>query len=407
MADIQIEAAAHTVLSDIAHRSGPFWISTTTAYVVYLDSGDDLVYQKTTDGGASWNGQVEISGSVNVGYDAWADWQTAGDTGTKIHIAYLDTTTDNIMYAYIDTSDDSTGTDIVSAALGDGAIRDFNDRRLSKISITKSRANSGTSNICVAVIHLDAATGYGYGFFTSPDGDTWTSKNTPWEAVNADYILLFPGNEADGNDIWAVFLDNSATALSLKTFDNSGNTWAEQAISSGIAGPSVYYQFDGQVRLSDGHLILAAWNAFDSATADLLVWDINGAGSITAKTNIITDTAEYINCSVFINQVNDDIYVAYNGGTTFGSVIACLYKKSTDGGGTWGNGTAMQADAEDDERFVSAGAIKAANGGKFLPIWYNDDLDDLFCNTDNAVSIAASAGGALFTPFYYLGANRS
>jgi len=123
----------------------------------------------------------------------------------------------------------------------------------------------------------------------------------------------------------------------------------------------------------------------------LKVWDINGAASITAKTNVITDTAEYFLVSVFINQVNDDIYVAYVGGTAAHSEVAALYKKSVDGGANWGGQQALQADAEDDERWISAGAMNAAWGGKFQPYWFDDDDDDLFTNVDNGVSIPGPA----------------
>ncbi|GAI44710.1 unnamed protein product, partial [marine sediment metagenome] len=214
----------------------------------------------------------------------------------------------------------------------------------------------------------------------------WTSEESPWEA-DSHYILLFPGNEADNQDVWAIFWDASADEISLKTYDDSGNSWSEQLISASMTESSAHLQMDGAVRLSDGHLIFAAWSQYDNAAADLMVWDINGAGSITAKTNVITDTAEYFAVSVFINQVNDDIYVAYVGGTTAGSLVAAFYQKSVDGGASWGGQTALQADAEDDMRWISAGAIKAAWGGKFQPFWFNDDANELLTNTDNGISI--------------------
>ncbi|GAH20919.1 unnamed protein product, partial [marine sediment metagenome] len=201
-------------------------------------------------------------------------------------------------------------------------------------------------------------------------------------------FLLFPGNEADNQDVWATFWDASANEISLKTYDDSENSWSEQLISASMIETGHTLQMDGQIRLSDGHLIFAAWSQYDNADSDLMVWDINGAGSITAKTNVITDTAEYFLVSVFINQVNDDVYVAYVGGTAAGSLVKALYKKSVDDGANWGSEIALQADAEDNEKWISAGAAKVAWGGKFQPVWFNDDDNDLFTNVDNGISIA-------------------
>ncbi|KKK94872.1 hypothetical protein LCGC14_2678490, partial [marine sediment metagenome] len=107
---------------------------------------------------------------------------------------------------------------------------------------------------------------------------------------------------------------------------------------------------------------------------------------------IITDTAEYALVSVFVNQANDDIYVAYAGGTDFTTLVKVFYQLSQDGGANWDGQAAMQADAEDDMRWISAGAMKAAWGGKFQPVWFDDDDNVIFTNTDNGISIAAAVG---------------
>ncbi|KKK46354.1 hypothetical protein LCGC14_3164010, partial [marine sediment metagenome] len=104
---------------------------------------------------------------------------------------------------------------------------------------------------------------------------------------------------------------------------------------------------------------------------------------------IITDTAEYALVSVFVNQANDDIYVAYAGGTDFTTLVKVFYQLSQNGGANWDGQAAMQANLEDDERWISCGAVKKVWGGKFQPVWFNDDLNDLFTNTDNGISIAA------------------
>ena len=386
MADVQIDAAAHTSLYAIAARGGTFWTSPTVGYVIFVDTDNDLVYRKTADGGATWAAKnVLVAGTV-LSYDCWADWQTVGDPGTVIHIACIDADSDEVLYVSLDTSDDSEVIDTIEACQGTGAFKTTVARNYNNISITKARGG----NLAVSFLYRDtnAVATYFYGFYTSPDATTWTSRTNPRE-INLDHCLLFPGNEADNQDLWAAYWDASANEVSLKTFDNSGNSWSEQLISAAMTEHSAFLQMDGAIRLSDGHLIFAAWNDYDVATADLKVWDINGAASITAKTDVLTNSAESFVVSVFVNQANDDIYAAYAKGTAVVSEVAVFYKKSVDGGANWGGQTAMQADAEDDEKWISCGAVKVASGGKFQPVWFNDDLLDLFTNTANGISIPA------------------
>jgi hypothetical protein len=383
-ADIAIETAALTTANLTASRAGPFWKSTTVGYVFYLNTSYNLVYRKTTDGGANWGAATSVVAHAIMYFDCWADWQTAGDTGTKTHIAYVDTDNDDIRYIYLETATDTVGGEDQITTPGK-AISPTVGIDISMLSITKTRGG----NITVASHYYCEDMTNQYNFSTSPDGDTWTSRTSPWENAD-DYIQLYPGNEADTNDLWAAFWDTSANAISLKIFDDSANSWGETAIGSATESLT-YLQMDGQIRLSDGHLIFAYWNITDNAAADLQVWDINGAASITAKTNVITDEAESATVSVFINQVNDDLYITYCSGSAWAATVQVFYQKSTDGGANWGGETAMMADAEEDIRWVSAGCMKATLGGKFQPVWFDDDDNDLFTNTTNGVSIAAAA----------------
>lgn len=390
MADIQIESSTQNYMYYHACRGGPFWVSTTTAYVIYSDG--TLVYRKTVDGGANWSNATTIVSNGVLAFDAYADWQTSGDSGTKIHMAYMDETNDAVRYVYLDTNGDSVGGDDLIETCQDSGTFAANSYRYDRVvSITKTRGG----NIAVAFVYKEASAYYD-GFYTSPDADTWTEKTSPFSAGVYDYIQLHPANLADSNDLWATFWDLSANDILLKTFDNSENSWSSTAIDENMADHATYLQMDGATRHSDGHLIFLAWDLYDNVNAKLKAWDITDAGTITAKTAAFDGggaTSETFLVSVFINQSNNYIYVSYVTGTTAGSVVATVYNYSDDGMATWEGQAAMQADAEDDERWVSCGAVAAANGGKFMPIWMNDDLNDLFCNTDNAVAIAASGGG--------------
>ncbi len=386
MADKIVATDPDNVLYASSNRSGVFWTSPTVGYFIYSDSGDDLVYRKTNDGGNNWGSKNVLVTGFILSFDCWADWQTVGDAGTKINIAYIDIASNDVLYVYLDTNDDSFGIDLIEECQGTGSFQFLIDRSTHLVSITKTRGG----NLAVAFRYKDSGSTVFYEFYTSPDGDTWTSKASPWEG-NDDYILLFPGNEADNQYVWATFWDRSDEEISLKTFDNSGNSWsAGTSISGSMVSSTIYMQMDGAIRFSDGHLIFTAWNLYNNANADLIVWDINGEGSITAKTNVLTDSIGSFLASVFIDQKNDDIYVTYARGLVHVNVTV-YYKKSTDGGGNWAvlGELVMQVNAADDMRLISCGAVKVAWGGKFQPVWFNDDFNYLYTNTDNGITITA------------------
>jgi len=380
MADVEIYNLVVAGASTQVLRCGPFWTSEKTGYLIFKDNTSHLRYKKTTDGGATWDLKTIYNDTIKI-VDCWADWQTPADNGTNIHIAFIRAhAPSRISYVCLNTNGDTLdveSTVFIPITLGATVTWAYN-----LISITKSEGG----NLCIAVHWYDAFGDDQYGFYTSPDGVTWTSKVHPF--ADTDLALLFSGNETDSNDIWCVYWDVTAHQISLKTYDNDGNSWSSQLIAANMEDTGLYLQMDGQIRLSDAHLILAAVNKFNDATTDIMVWDINGAGSITAKTNVITNEANTFAVSVFIDHNTDDIYITYFSGTSAESQVKCFYQKSTDGGATWGGEQAMQVDAEDDERWVSAGCIKPDWGGFFMPVWYNDDLGDLFCNTDNAIAFA-------------------
>jgi hypothetical protein len=81
-------------------------------------------------------------------------------------------------------------------------------------------------------------------------------------------------------------------------------------------------------------------NAYDSPGAgDLKVYDMNGTGSLTALTDIITDQDDFYYPSVFMDQRHDRIYVAYVGKSDgledLTTGVGVYYAVSKDRGLTW------------------------------------------------------------------------
>jgi hypothetical protein len=310
-------------------------------YSFFTDgAGATLYYRKSTNYGVSWATPVQIKNATVRGFAVWFDKWTPSDTGTVIHLAYYENAAHDVFYRALDTSNDSLGTEITVFA-GASALATADQC----ISITKSKAG----RILVA---YDIDGGTETGFYKSDDYPVtaFTSK-TDLNETTSDYYLLFPGNDADTADIWAIYWDRSADEISLKVYDDSANSWSETSIAgtmTDLATTSASPQFAGAVRNSDGHLILLAWSAADTLNADLRCWDINGAGSITEKTNVVQNsTDDQAMCAVGIDTTADTIYAFYcgksDGSETAYSALNVYYKTSTDGGTNWGSETLLSS----------------------------------------------------------------
>lgn len=394
MADVTVNASVVTAPQLKATRSQVF----TTASIGYQffvnGANDDLVYQKTTDGGATWGAAVTVrTGSVN-GFDIWFDKWTPGDSGTVIHTWYCDNVARDLFYRSLDTSSDTLGS----------AITVLNGTVAGEELVSGAKARDGN---LVVVYNLDGSTS---GAFDSPDGVTWTAIASPHEGV-ADYFMLFPGNAADTRDMWLAFWDRSANEISLKTYDDSADSWSEDSIASSMTATthsSTGAGWSGSIRHADNHLILVAASGRDTAgpVDDLKVWDINGGASITGLTNVITDKDDWYNPTIFIDQNNGDFYVGYNGKSdgseTLGTTTFIYYKKSTDDGSTWGSETAY---SEGSGNFLALSGGLGGTATRFVPAFWMSSSSDLFVNVVNSVAIGAGGGGgsiAAISSYYTL-----
>jgi hypothetical protein len=310
--------------------------NSSVGYWFLTNSDGTFAYSKTTNGGQSWaDPAVQIEAIGTVAADVWHDKWTPGDSGTKVHTWWLDWTNNSIKYRSLDTSSDTLGT---AATVFAGA--SWASGRGNFVSGTKSR-----SGYLYAAFDIDA--GVEKGLYRSTDGGAnWSLLDAAFVEATIDQCLLFPAsNTGDDNDIWAVYHDASTNELTLKMWDSSAGSASESAVIMSLAentsDATGQYGFSASVRHSDGHLIVAGVSERDAAASDHMVFDVNGTGSITQKTNITTNIDDHYHPAVFIDQDTDDIYIAYNGKTdgseTLGSVpgTTAYYAKSVDGGANW------------------------------------------------------------------------
>lgn len=390
MADVTIDGTIGTTTARGIFRQA--WVDENTGYQFYIDSSNVLVFSKSTNGGATWGAAVNVANADAFGI--WYDRWTAGDTGTKIHCVYFDVAADDVIYESIDTagspSDAQSGGVVVFAgATALNGIGMF-------CSITKARGG----NLYIA---FDMDAGTEVGFYRSTDGGgSWSSRDIgsptfPLVEASGDWAILFPANAADNQDIWALYFDASADALTVKTYDDSAGTVSESSTIATVVENTTdltgQHPFSASVRHSDGSLIISAVTELDTATADHRVIEWDGA-TATNLTNITTDIDDHYYPSVFIDQTTDDIYVAYNGkrdgsetlgeGSPGGSKV--YYTKSTDDGATWSAGDTAYMEGTAG---VVVQTMCAPMGSRFFVAWRVGTT--LIGNAVNSLTFAASA----------------
>ena len=385
MADTTVDANVFTTtyLRNLGLQ-GPYWIDTQTAIIVFIDSGTDISFSRTTDGGTNWSNTVIVAGDVN-NFVCWFDQETPGDSGTEVHIAWLDETDGTAYYVNVDISDGSKGT-IRTIDSGITVASTSSDNR---IALTKTVGG----NLLMAL-----STQTEIECYRSVDsGVNWVDRIDVFEtATEEDWCLLYPASTTDDNDVAALFIDRSAQRLTVKMYDDSANTWTESSANFVVAVPNqTYINMDGAVRHSDGAILCAIHKQVDSAVDDLklIEWTTNSISTPvrTIKTDIYTDQDESAQASVIINQQNDDIYVAYLKGGTWTGSTDVVFHKSTDDGLNWG-AEQSYSETTDDYRLVHGGRTIGSSGGRVQWSWFNDDLNDIFVNLVNDLEIVADIG---------------
>lgn len=375
MADVTVEAA---MLNGQARGMRALvFVNSEIGYMFGINGDSDLDYMKTTDGGATWGAAVDVfTGSVDS-FDVWYDQWTPGDTGRIIHIAFTENGSDDVSYFAFNTTND-TKTGIVdvfagaSAALARGVFT----------TIAKSRGGR-------LYVGFDMDAGAEKGLYRSVDnGVTWSARTNPVEAT-LDQFMLFPANAADPNDMWLLYDDDSAAELTVKTYNDSANSFSESSALTFNNNATDFvgqYGFAGSIRHSDGDLIIAYMDTYDAAggsTTSLKVYEWDGT-NLTALTDIATNVDHIYYPSVFLNQDQpDNIYVAYLGvsaGTsTLTTSMPVVYALSTNRGVSWTKDIAYSETTTDYRQCWTP-----LNGERFYVVWTDISALSLIGNYVNS-----------------------
>lgn len=373
MADVVVEAAMLNGTSR-GMRSVVF-VNHLVGYVFGINGDSDLDYMKTTNGGLTWGAAVDVfTGSVDS-FDVWYDQWTPGDTGRIIHIAFTENGTDDVSYFAFNTVND-TKTGIVDVFAGLSAVL----ARGVFTTVTKARGG----NLYVG-FDMDAFAESG--FYRSVDnGVTWSAMTNPLEAT-IDQYMLFPANVADPNDVWLLYHDADTDELTLKEFDDSGNSFAESVtvinLIENITDITGQYGFAGTIRHSDGHLLVAWMNDFNTAGEDFRFRDIAALDNHPIATNLTTNIPNMYYPSIFINQDTGYIYIIYigksDGSQTLLTTASVWYALSKDGGLTWTMDIPYSTSATDYRQTWTP-----LSGERFMAVWMDISALSLITNHDNS-----------------------
>ena len=394
MVDIVVDPAAVAGHNTKLGQSFDFAIGS-TKYVFYLSDNFTLAYRKSLDDGQTYAAEVVVfAGGLEqiMKVSMWPDWATPGDTGSKIHWALLSRdpgggATSTRQYRDLDTSDDSLSAGV---SVGVGGVATSPTWTASGVSITKA----ASGRLCIQG-HVGGGAGDNW-FVVSDDGGLiWTAAgvlSSPSDGLAVDKQILVPGTETDPDDVYSVYLDQSAPHMSLKRYNTVANVWTETLFPAGggsgtmLSSSAAYFQYAASVRPSDGAILIPVLNSVGVATNDLNFFIATNGSTITAMSTPEADFGPSGNVAANIERVSGDIRLAYLRGGTFELLMLITTRLSQDGGLTWGARIESAEDANSDLRWVQASLTQSLQGGRWMPVWWDQALSDVKTNFNTSVA---------------------
>ncbi len=384
--------------------------SDTVCYVFYIDSDNDVAYQKSTDGGTSWSGTgTDIDAGTWVSMGVWYDQWTPGNSGTYVHIAYF-STADDIMYDRFDTSNDtSLATEVTIASAGaQGSLTNNNDVAISV----------GTDGDVYAItVDETAPTAPATFAHKCPNGSdctntaNWASAGSnPWDgdtadvdAVHAIVLLPLPDNAThDAGDMMLVSHDITAHVVEYKVYDDSANSWSSNftTLASSVTDSTTYtHALSGTVDLTTSNLYVSYVHVPGTTnTSEVRGARYNGsswAELTDAWPNTTDGTSAITDSSIGIDQNTGDLYVVYSRGAS-ATANDVYYSVSTDDGSTWSIDNLLSSDTDRNHRAVS---IDNSSAQRLFALYHDVTAttgNDLYGNTVRDLAVYTQSAYRFF-----------
>lgn len=328
-AEATIDSSVYTTIGFMKHAPAMVFISDQVGFMFYSDTTAEFGYASTTDGGSTWSAFARVSTRTNAAGGVWYDRWTPGDTGTKIHFGYMDSSADDYYYNYLDVGSPAPtfGSEVVVA--------------------TTTTISSGVDNVAVTkatdgILYVAVGDGTLAGVSkvvkcssACDNALNWSATATnPLDQTN-DFLRLVPlGN---GN-VMLLKDDISADDILSNVYSATSTSWwgwvtidanaIDHASQLETIAPTID-EATGKVYLAYGADV-GGTNIADIRTA---VWD-PATLAWTAETDVVTNSTT-TNHYIALDKNTGDIYVTYARGNP-GSATDVYYKKSTDGMASWG-----------------------------------------------------------------------
>lgn len=302
-------------------------------YAFYTDdTGDDVRYKKSTDGGASWSGEVDLSGDSNWGSVAvWYDQWTPGDiTGTKIYMVACEALTDDVWFKILDTNGDTLSPTSTTWTAVAATGTSWAPGTSTGASVTKN-TDGNLFATCSSTGALDV--------YKSTNGGANWGTTTSGLDVTGDFNQILPVG-LTGGDVLLLNHDISANQLRSKVYDEATDSWS---IFSNRIAATENATYDGSFGAAlnklTGEVYVAVNNNPATSLGDIKTARVVSDGSTNVTWNNTTDVYTDIGtaggqATMVVDWHNGDVYAFYIRGT-MGSSVNIYYKKSTDQGSSW------------------------------------------------------------------------
>ena len=376
--------------------------STDNCYVFYINSDQDVEYQKSTDGGTTWPGtSTEIHSGTWVGLAVWYDQWTPGNSGTLVHLAYF-STSDDLVYSVFDTSGDSiVSTNTIIAVTGaQGTLTNNNDVAITRgtdgdlyIGTVDAQAASAPASF----VHKCASSCATDSSWVSAGSNPWTQTG---DALRNEHdLVLLPLSDTaahDTGDIMLVSLDIADDTVEYSVYDDSADSWSSDFTDIGSATDNATYRhtLSGTVDPTTGDLYVSAvHNAGTADTSEIRAWTYSdGWTQLTDPWPDTTDSTSIIlDSSIGVDGETGNLYITYLRADSSATANDAYYAVSTDSGSSWSAGNLISDGTDRDHR----NSTMTSSGDRLFGMWMTGGA--LYGNTVFIPTITVSATGTQTT----------